>query len=104
MFFKKFCIYKHELSHRDELAGISFTSNKMSIKNRTSLIYPYYRNTHYLAMEENCYAGVICFTISINIGFTETIEKNLIDWQVQPQDSSRLIRLTQKQDLVKLIS
>ena len=42
MFFKKLCIYKHELSHRDDLARINFTSNKIWIKNRTSFICPYY--------------------------------------------------------------
>ena len=42
IFLKKFCIYKHELSHRDELARINFTSNKISIKNRTSFICHYY--------------------------------------------------------------
>ena len=41
MFLKKFCVYKHELAHRDELARINFTSNKILIKNRTSFICPY---------------------------------------------------------------
>ena len=57
-------------------------------------------------MEENCYSGVIYFTISINMGFTETVAKvyrALIDWRMEPQDSSRLIKLTHKQDLVKLV-
>ena len=42
MFFKKFCINKQKLLQRDELVPISFTSNKISIKNRTSFICPYY--------------------------------------------------------------
>ena len=57
-------------------------------------------------MEKNCYAGVICFTISTNMGLTETMAKvniALIDWRVQPQDSTRLMKLTQKQYLMKLI-
>ena len=57
-------------------------------------------------MEENCYSGVIYFTIPINMGFTETmaiVYRALIDWLVEPQDSFRLIKLTQKQDLVKLV-
>ena len=41
MFLKKFCVYKHELAHRDELARINFTSNEILIKNRTSFICPY---------------------------------------------------------------
>ena len=57
-------------------------------------------------MEENCYYGVIYFTISINMGFTETMAKvyrALIDWREESQDSSRLIKLIQKQDLMKLV-
>ena len=44
--------------------------------------------------------------ISINMGLSGTrakVHRSLIEWQVQTQDSSRLIKLTQKQDLVKLI-
>ena len=43
-------------------------------------------------MEENYYVGGIIFTISIKVGFAETMVKvytALIEWQVKPQDSPR---------------
>ena len=40
--FKQFYINKHKLLHWEELTWINFTSNKMSIKNGTSFICPYY--------------------------------------------------------------
>ena len=95
IFLKKFCIYKHELSYRDGLARINFTSTKTSIKKiELHSFVPIIWNTCYLAMKENCYSGVICLTISI--GSNETMAKvcrTLIDWRVQPQDFSRLINL-----------
>ena len=43
-------------------------------------------------MEENYYVGGIIFTISIKVGFAETMGKvytALIEWKVKPQDSPR---------------
>ena len=106
MFFKKFCINKHKVSHRDELARINFRSKKkISVKNRISFICPYYLKNSFFSHGRKLLRCSYLF-IPINMGFTEIMAKvyrELIERRVQPQDSSRLIELTQKQDLVKLI-
>ena len=75
------------------------------IKNRVSFILPNYLKTNSLVMDRKLLCESYLF-ISINMGLSGTrakVYRALIEWRVQPQDSSRLIKLTQKQDLVKLI-
>ena len=98
MFFKKFCIYKHE--HRDELARINFTSNKISIKNRTSFICP-----HYLKHSLSSYGRKLLLWSYLSHNFHKhgvhmaKVYRALIDWLVETQDFSRVINLHRKRTL-----
>ena len=100
MFFKKFCIYKHELEHRDELARINFTSNKISIKNRTSFICPHY-------LKHSLFGGgrklLLWSYLSHNFHkhgvHMAKVYRALIEWLVETQDSSRVINLHRKRTL-----
>ena len=100
MFFKKFCAYKHELEHRDELAPINFTSNKISIKTRTSFICPYYLKHSLFS-----YGRKLLLWSYLSHNFHKhgvhmaKIYRALIDWLVETQDSSRLINLHRKRTL-----
>ena len=89
MFFNKFCI-----SHSDGFDRINFTSNKISIKNRTSFICPNYLKNSLFSYGRKLLRCSYLF-ISINMEFTWTMAKvyrTLIEWRVKPQGSSRLIK------------
>ena len=82
-----------KISHRDEFPRINFTLNKISMKNLISFICLYYLKNWLFSYGKKL---LRCshLIISINMGFTENLQR-LTEWQVQPQDSSSLIKLTQ---------
>ena len=96
----------YKLSHRDELAQTKLIIiNKILIKNQTSILCSYSLKSALFSYTKKVLRCSYLF-ISTNMGFTGAMAKvyrALMEWQVQSQDSSRLIKVTLKQDLVKLI-
>ena len=100
MFLKKFCIYRHALEYRDELARINITSNKISIKNRTSFICP-----HYLKHSLFSYGRKLLLWSYLFHNFHKhwvhmaKVYRALIEWLAETQDSSPVINLHRKRTL-----
>ena len=70
----------------------------------TSFICPYYLKNSLFSYERKWNVAVICFTISISMGFTGTMAKVYnINWEVTAaRGFSSVIKLTRTQDLVTL--
>ena len=82
IFLKEIGVNKHKLSHREELARINFTSNKISIKNRNSFICPCHLKNSLISCGRKLLRYSYPF-ISINMRFTGTMAKvyrALMEW------------------------